>query len=384
MKKLFLLLLLGSSCCFSQKDFDSLKTSDLEVPNSPALTLLDKSFSLVEVSNSSNSINANLVNIKDNAIEVVPYWLLKKNRFASSNAYYGFTVDGTDKIIRQDIFNDLKKVSVSLAYTTTEELSSISFGLRANIISVKNINRINAEIDRQKAYMAARNAHIAANKAAQILKLENTPERQAILAVLKADPDNSKLINYKTELDTEARNSLMDAYDTANKATFDQISDSFNKYYNHKYFSWDIALGASENFPGNQSDTGRLGRYGVWSTAKYSFIIGEDFLNLYGYGRYLNDESLVDAATLDYIKKDYLDFGGKLEFEYKKVSISAEYINRNGDDTDFRLVGVVQYKIDDNLYLSGGYGKNFDADSGNLLTLFGLKWGLNEKPVIKK
>jgi hypothetical protein len=384
MKKLVLLFLACSMSCFAQKEIDSLKTSDLELPNSPALTLLDKSFSLVEVSNSSNSINANLVNIKDNAVEIVPYWLFKKGQFTSVNAYHGFTVDATDVIIKQNIFNDLKKISISSAYTTSESLSSISFGLRFNIMSVKDIKKINAVIASEKAYIAGRDAYIAANRVAEILKINSTPEKQAIIAILVKDPDDSKLKNYKSQIDTEARNSLMDTYDKANKSTFDKLSKDFNKYYNHKCFTWDMALGASENFPENQIDTGRLGRYGVWSTAKYSWMLEDNFLNIYGYGRYLKDESQIDAISLDYITNDYLDFGGKLEFQYNKFSIAAEYINRNGDDKDFRLVGTLQFKIQDNLYLTGGYGKNFNADSGNLMTLFGLKWGLNEKPMIKK
>ncbi|MBY0486578.1 MAG: hypothetical protein K2P85_05235 [Flavobacteriaceae bacterium] len=385
MRKIIILLLLTSSICFAQKDIDSLKISDLEVPNAPALTLLDKSFSLVEASNSSNAINANLVNIKDNAIEVVPYWLLNENKFTSSNAYYGFTADEKGVITKQNVFNDfIKKTSFSLAYTTTDTLSSIAFGLRSNIIAVKNIKRINELFTNQKNYTKEREKYIDSCKVTTLNKMKSKPDVSAIIATLEKNDDKTKLAEYLIELDTQARNNLMDEYDKNNKKKFDALAKDFNKHFNHKVFTWDFATGATLNFPGNESNYSRLGRYGVWSTAKYSLFISEDdFFNIYGFGRLLKDETQIDPTTLKYLKNEYVDIGGKVEFQFKKISISGEYINRNGDGKDHRLVGVIQYKVMDNLFISGGYGKNFETDSGNLLTLFGLKWGLSEKPVVK-
>lgn len=386
MKNVLLVLLLTSSFCVAQKDIDSLKISDLEVPNAPALTLLDKSFSLVEASNSSNAINANLVNIKDNAIEVVPFWLLNENKFTSSNAYYGFTADEKGKITKQNIFNDfIKKTSLSLAYTTSDTLSSIAFGLRSNIITVKNLKKINELFKNQVDYDTAREAYILANIEATRDKIKSKKEVKDSIETLAKNPDQTKLYDYLIELDTQVRNLLMDEYDKTNKKKFDALAADFNKHFNHKVFTWDFATGATLNFPGNESNNSRLGRYGVWSTAKYSIFLSEDdFFNIYGFGRLLKDETQIDPTTLNYIKNEYVDIGGKIEFQFKKISIAGEYINRNGDGKDHRLVGIIQYKVMDNLFLSGGYGKNFETDSGNLLTLFGLKWGLSEKPVVKK
>jgi len=385
MKKIILLFLAASSFCTAQKSIDSLKISDLEVPNAPALTLLDKSFSLVEASNSSNAINANLVNVKDNAIEVVPYWLLHENKFTSSNAYYGFTADDQGVITKQNVFNDfIKKTSFSLAYTTSDTLSSIAFGLRSNFITFKNIKKINEVFANQKKYIDNRDAYIESKRKTKIDELKAKPEVAAAIIVLEKETDRTKLAALLIELDTEARNSLMDEYDSTNEKEFEDLAKDFNKHFNHKVFTWDLAAGATANFPGNESSYSRLGRFGFWTTAKWSIFIGaDDFFNVYGFGRLLRDESQIDPATLDYLKNEYVDIGGKVEFQFKKISISGEYINRNGDDKDHRLVGILQYKVMDNLFLSGGYGKNFETDSGDLLTLFGLKWGLSEKPVVK-
>ncbi len=348
---------------------DSLKIADLEIPNSPALTLLDKSFSLIETSNTSNSINANLINIKDNSLEAIPYWFFSKNKFYSANEYFGFSVK--DNKQKQNIFNDIKKLTISAAYSNSENSSSIALGIKTNIITVRNIKAINKKADYYKEYDGKRTKYIDENKQRLI---DTIPNYSTLSPPEKIEVHNA--------ITTKLRNQ----YDTKNKDENEKVVKNFLTAFNHKVFTFDIAAGSSVLFPENQYNTGRLGRYGAWSTSKYSTILSDDnkdYFNIYGYARLLYDRTLFGTDNVTYLENRYIDFGGKLEFQFNKTTISVEYLDRNGDDKDYRLVGTLQYKLQDNLYLTGGYGKNFDNKDGNLISLFGLRWGLSEKPTAK-
>ena len=370
MKYIYSILVLISFQSYSQiKVADSLKIADLEMPNSPALTLLDKSFSLIETSNTSNSVNANLINIKDNSLEVVPHWFFNKNKFYSANEYFGFSIKDNKR--KQNIFNDIKKLTISGAYSSLENSSVIAFGVKTNIITVRNIKAINKKFDYYVEYNNARTKYRDDNRQRLINAIPNfnnlSPEE-------KGKIDDSILIQ------------LSDEYDNNNKKENEEVISNFLTAFNHKVFTLDIATGASIIFPDNNTDTGRLGRYGVWSTAKYSSILSDDnkdYFNLYCFARFLLDKTLLNVDNVTYLENQYFDIGGKLEFQFNKICISAEYLNRNGDNQDYRLVGTLQYRVQDNLYLTGGYGKNFDSEEGNLISLFGLRWGLSEKPVAK-
>ena len=45
-----------------------------------------------------------------------------------------------------------------------------------------------------------------------------------------------------------------------------------------------------------------------------------------------------------------------------------------------RSVGLINYRLSDNLYINGAFGKNFSAPD-KLIALFGIKWGLGSETV---
>ena len=87
--------------------------------------------------------------------------------------------------------------------------------------------------------------------------------------------------------------------------------------------------------------------------------------------RYIEDEFNLNENILY-----YRDIGGKLEFEIGKFSLGYEYIDRNGSIDKVRSVGTIKYLINNNLSLNGGFGKDFSLEE-NLVTLFGINWGIN-------
>ena len=89
----------------------------------------------------------------------------------------------------------------------------------------------------------------------------------------------------------------------------------------------------------------------------------------------------------EYINKDFYDIGGKVELEFKRMSISYEFIKRIADgENTHRSNGVLKYKISNEFYLTGAFGKNF-GNNENLISLLGINWGFStgqEKAKIKQ
>lgn len=366
MKTLIYSFLFCTTICLGQNETFSIKS--LRIPQSPALTLLDKSFSATEITTSSNEINANLVNIKDNTVEITPYWLTTKKKNFTMKEYYGISYNASNTLI-QNCFSNLKKVSISIAYAPTDTLTSISLGMRSNIVNLKNLKRIQDNNQEYKNYNTARNQYVNGNDPGVL---------QTRLQIQMAIPGTT-IASATTFLNDQYDNST-DAAGELNKDNKAKIIDKIQNNYNNPIFSLDVAAAVSTFFKDNQSDTGRLGRYGMWMTLQLALPLDEtsdNFLNINGLGRVLNDNTIFDTTTNSFTENNFFDTGGKLEFQFKNIAISGEFLYRSGDIEDNKLVGIIEYKINDSLFLSGGYGKNFDNPvGGNLMTLFGLKWGL--------
>jgi hypothetical protein len=61
-------------------------------------------------------------------------------------------------------------------------------------------------------------------------------------------------------------------------------------------------------------------------------------------------------------KTNSLDLGGKLALEFDVFSIGVESLYRynNVQSVQNRTVGLIKYKLTDNLYINGGVGQDFD------------------------
>lgn len=122
------------------------------------------------------------------------------------------------------------------------------------------------------------------------------------------------------------------------------------------------------------------GRVGAWATLKFSQPLNknyDNFINAYLFSRYLKDNHYFNSDTQLFSNMNFVDYGARLQVEFKKFSLSYEFIKREGDLSDERSVGLVTYKINENLYLNGGFGKNFEGINGNSFTLSGIAWGIN-------
>lgn len=139
--------------------------------------------------------------------------------------------------------------------------------------------------------------------------------------------------------------------------------------YNHRFFSTTF------------NDNG-AGRFGIWSTFTLSSYLSQnnktDYLNIYAFFRYLDETNrgMVPIGMDD--RFNAFDIGVKGELEFNKLSVGYEYINRTGDMEGYRSAGTIKYELLNDVYLTGSFGNNF-SETDDLISLFGIKWGINSK-----
>lgn len=360
MKKLYLIIIVFflQQFAFAQKDTLTLK--DMEIPTSPGFILLDESASNIERPNSSKAFSLSILNSltegngfpKNYAIEFTPFWFFK---FKNMNAlkYMGFNGE------KARPFSSLKMVSISAASINTTDtltgktLNNISIGARTTIF---------------KVYSKGFKEKLLKANLAEFYKLKGLSEtlkREGATDVLRSkDPEKYKEIEMRI---------LTTFEESKDKSSLEEVLKA------KPLFAVDGAIAYSNFFIDGDFSTRRFGRLGIWTTLNLAINLNKEntqYLNFYVVGRYLSDGLNKDAAGM-YFKENSLDVGGKLELELKAFSIGYEFIKRNNDlNNTYRSVGNLRYKISENLYLVGAYGKNF-GEGRNLISLLGINWGIN-------
>lgn len=117
-------------------------------------------------------------------------------------------------------------------------------------------------------------------------------------------------------------------------------------------------------------------RTGIWANIAWRL---HQMANIILLGRYINNKSKGFLSQ----EAEYFDVGGSTGYESKnnRFSINAEYIYRNNKilkKSNYRLSAVANYKIADQLYVVGSFGKNF-GDLNNIIALFGINVGIKNK-----
>jgi len=98
--------------------------------------------------------------------------------------------------------------------------------------------------------------------------------------------------------------------------------------------------------------------------------------------RYLDDRTVAEDGSA-------IDIGGRVVWENDTLAISAEHLRRTNSANDSeRTALVIEFKLNDDMYLTGTLGEDFDNsdgdDDGNLLAIFGLNFNFGKKPILKK
>lgn len=362
---------------FSQSDSVSLK--DLDIPDAPGFMLLDKAPTTIQTPTSSkafvisalNAIHENGGIPKNYAVDLTPFWFFRHPQMTAYK-YAGYDIEKNRRLI----FSQLKKASVSFAYVTSydsltvKDVSNLAIGLRTNII------------------------HVRSKRDIQDLKTANN------LLVDQLKSEQERLVAYVGDVLLSVTDPVL--YDLKVRQFYAEealkkttrksaIADILKR---HALFSVDGAIAYSGFFLDNQFSDRHFGRFGSWLTMHVSKVLDPkqervNYVNFYAIGRYLSDGTQRnDFGPGEYLQQHLIDAGGKLEFEFRQLSIGYEYLyraNLSNQASTYRASGLIKYRISDQLFLTGAFGRNFGTEN-NLISLVGLNWGLStgtEKAMIR-
>ncbi len=381
MKKLFiniLLVILGITT-HSQVLNNSVKLKDLAVPNSPAFIIADITPSLTESPNTPKEFALGIAQSFQNSssgfpenytIEFAPYWWFngsKRSIYELLGLKTTKDANGKTQVIKENPFSGLKFTGLSMAFIHKDLIPDnvdsaqkiFSAGLRTTIIKVH-----------AKSYSKDLAAKIDEWHRAALDELENSP----IIEQIARETDPAKKERLKKSLFTSTQ-------------TADEVK-SINDIINRKpLFSWDIATAYA--LYGIGDSVWQSGRYSAWTTmSTYIPLVFDEensyknYFNLNISVRYTLDNYYKNEKS-EIVKNNSLDIGGKAALEFNALSIGIESLyryNNNVANSQNRTVGIINYKVGDNLYVQGAFGKNFNVPD-KLVVFFGIKWGFGSETI---
>jgi hypothetical protein len=75
--------------------------------------------------------------------------------------------------------------------------------------------------------------------------------------------------------------------------------------------------------------------------------------------------------------------GGKIALEFDRINIGVESLyrfNQGVANSENRTLGIINYKVADNLFIQGAFGNFFNV-ADKLIALFGINWGFGSETV---
>ncbi|WP_299130414.1 hypothetical protein [uncultured Winogradskyella sp.] len=321
--------------------------------SSPAFVLLEETPTAIYTP---ENFKALAIHALDNfgeslSVELTPYFLINQQRKDRTyQRYIGVYEDDDSGQLKQNPFSGLKTTTISLAYLDKEfsglvgERKTYAIGARTTLLRFYNKDKVNA------------------NTVGLSTALSNFTIPNQVLQ------SGSEAIKAYFEEKKEAINATVAPYTKTIKPIF----------------RLDVAAGYSTLFKENTIDSGTANRLGAWLTSETSLILNDgsdaetnNYFNLFVTARYIEDGFNANSSN-EFFTTYYRDFGGKLDFEFGKFSVGYEYITRQGTVESERSVGSIKFVINKDISISGGFGKDFSVnENDNLLTIFGIHWGIN-------
>lgn len=365
MKTIFKLIVCFFSVSLYSQD-ETIKIKDLELPNAPAFTILDLTPTIISNPKTTQEFTLSLINSVNSsngfpsnyALEFTPFWTFSKNN-KSLRSY----LDGETKKL---IIKPYKNLSVSVASVKKDSLQNVSFGIRTNIMTINN-DDITAKIKTIDDDLESINLIIDNNFDFSSNVYESGSENDVKWTKLKLNMVSNN-ITYKDLI----------------KRVNDNV-DAIKSLKAKPILSIDIASAYNHFFDNNEYKSGKFGRFGAWATVNENFILAKNsknYFSLYQYARFLVNEMNFDTTTMSYIKDKSLDVGLKAELQFNDLTIGYEYVLRTSEKDNYRSVGNLKYKINDNITLNGGFGKNFEK-TDNLISFLGVSWGISQNNNLK-
>jgi len=321
MKRIILFLITaitGYHAAAQEKTFNA-AVSDLYIPDVPGFVLSDKAPAAVDRPSNPRAFGVSLLNLRNGgALDVTPFWLVH-------NPKYTFDKWTKNKFPVIETFN------LSAATFKTDTTSVLSVGFRSQVVRIYSKTTLTDMAEVKK----------------QIVKLI-TP----------------KFDSGDNPLDLTRADSL---------AAFKKL-DELNELKKKGFFAVELAgaiIGSSNN---NSFKRLSSERSGVWANLRWSPLIVP--VNITGVARYSWANNASPKVGKD---SSFLDLGIALNYEWRKLSLAAEYISRRDFSIDknytrFSFVG--NYALTENIILVASVGKNF-SKVDDIITLVGVKFALS-------
>lgn len=353
----------------SIKDNTGLK--NIAISSSPSQMLLDNAPSIIVAQPYVKAYNVSINNTDDISFDITPFLIDKKFK---GWEYYGYY----NNFENYNAFNNLLKATFSLSVKKETDYSNATIGFRTNIVTIYGTRK-------EKIKEKFKNFKESLNNAEENAKTRATKEvDEKYLAIIKTcdihkpeSDEQKKCINKVLAPRSIEIENLTMVYVNESK---DVSKQDFYKIFNNPTLSLDVAAAYNHIFDDKEFSNNYQGRIGAWTTLKFSQPLNknnDNFINGYLFSRYLKDNHYFNSDSQLFTTMNFVDYGARLQLEFKKFSLSYEFIKREGDLSDERSVGLITYKINENVYLNGGFGRNFEGINGNSFTLLGIAWGIN-------
>jgi hypothetical protein len=327
--------------------------NDLTAPSAPALVLLDASPASVARPETPKAFTLNLLNTlastrglpQDYAVEVAPYWMASHPTLT----FHQYQQPSVWRSIAQTFSLSLATVPITTEAPEADSAGTrLGVGIRASVVNGRPNPRLERLVD------------VLRNIDDEILDAENAGRSE----------------------DSELKIRAQEAAAAIQAADAERIG-----------FFLSLAAAQSWRIPNDDVGKRQIERRAFWVTPSYRFRscagIGpcESAFDLIGVVRWLRDQN---GAMWDY--------GGRFVWRpMRQFNISLESLGRTNGRTasrpveaapapsNTRMVGTLEYRINQDLVLHGSFGRDFTHDTAArpLVTILGFNIGLGSKALVK-
>jgi hypothetical protein len=358
--------------------------ASLRAPSTPAFVLLGISPSDVARPQTPGDLALDLLNKssagsglpQDIALEASPFWLVQHTRLT-------WRADTTRSIWDSMV----RTLALSLGTKSNADDAAPSTGLgvgartmllsgRLSDTTVKLLGAVEAsaaaqghtfnryrklETDRIDALMAAELRPCAAMptvadrvKCAGEVAARHKPMRDSVTQSVLANPEYQREIAHAEK--------MIDEFSLVREGWF-----------------WEVAGGAAWDFANGAWANAKRARLGAWSTLSHEggkLGDGTTWTPIL-VGRYLKEDTTNSLSIAD--------LGGRLVMSGPQYAVSAEFVGRfwsgtNAPKLQHRLSAMVEYKVRDDMWLFGAFGKDYaDVAKDSFITRFGLSLSLKKE-----
>ena len=342
---------------------------DLSAPQSPAFILLGVAPATVERPDTPKALGLSFLDQvttsngfpRNYALQVAPYWLASHPNLE----FHEYKNPSVKQSILQTLLISVGTSPIPGATSADDPLGTkIGLGVRTAVFN----GRANPRLQRLLPQLEKIDDEV----------FDLMEKEDELLAALKATPGDAKLMAELAQLQKTI---------SATRGKTDAIALQIQALDAERVgFFLNIAGGQVWTFPQDDVRESAAEKRGFWVTPSYRWRGCADTADC---------ESSVDAIvvlrTLKEPDKDAAwDFGGRFVWKAnKQLNVSLEALRRDsGDDAadekSNRTVGMVEYRIREDLILFGSFGEDFKQVTGTkpLVSILGLNLGFGKKALV--